>query len=186
MLINFLYERDKPYDGILQKFIEPDTPNNFVLRINWSPKLCVFEKSVNNHPVHKRDIDVYERACTFEGPANYATSHKVRSEYITHQLITQANSIAYHIQNITFELKVIDRMVLNFKVDKQGRMWFLWCSSLRVKGSEIEEMPKIQDKLNEEVFPEQIMNSKRPGMKHLIKAQALKNEQQREYHQRQL
>ena len=47
MFMHFLYERDKPYDGILQKFIDPDTINNAVYRINWSPKLCLFEKRTN-------------------------------------------------------------------------------------------------------------------------------------------
>ena len=48
MLRDFLESRKKPFDGILQKFIEPDAEQNFVLRINWSPKLCVFEKRINN------------------------------------------------------------------------------------------------------------------------------------------
>jgi hypothetical protein len=33
MLQDFLTKRDKPYDGILQKFIEPDTVNNTVYRV---------------------------------------------------------------------------------------------------------------------------------------------------------
>ena len=48
----------------------------------------------------------------------------------------QANSLAFHISNLTFELKVVDRMVLNFKCDKNGQLWFLWCSGLRLKVEE--------------------------------------------------
>jgi hypothetical protein len=44
-----------------------------------------------------------------------------------------ANSICYHISNLTYELKIVDRIVLNFKTDKNGRIWFLWCSALRLK-----------------------------------------------------
>ena len=62
-------------------------------------------------------------------------------------MVKQANSIAYHIQNLTFELRVVDRMVLNFKVDKQGRMWFLWCSSLRLKGDDVNVLPRLENKL---------------------------------------
>lgn len=45
--------------------------------------------------------------------------------------------MAYHISNLTFELKVVDRLVLNFKCDSNGQLWFLWCSGLRLKLSEL-------------------------------------------------
>jgi len=115
-----LYERDKPYDGILQKFIDPDTFNNTVYRIQWSTKLCLFEKRVNNKPMEDKSVDLYEKAVTFEGPEIYSSSTPLRSEYLTQLMQLQANSLAYHISNLTFELNVVDRMVLNFKCDKNG------------------------------------------------------------------
>ena len=123
---------------------------------------------------------MYERACTFEGPPNFSTFQKLRGEYVTKQMVQQANSIAYHIQNLTFGLKNVDRMVLNFKIDKQGRMWFLWCSSLRLKGDDINAKPKFKNELMQEVFPEEILNSDNPGIKHLIRQTNIENEKQKD------
>ena len=36
--------------------------------------------------------------------------------------------------NVTFEKLRVQRMILNFKLDSQNRLWFLWCSSMRVQG----------------------------------------------------
>ena len=107
--------------------------NNTVYRIQWSPKLCLFEKRTNNRPIAYRNIDVYERAVTFEGPEVFSQSSALRTEYITNLMSQQANSLSYHISNLTFELKIVDRMVLNFKCDSNGKLWFLWCSGLRLK-----------------------------------------------------
>lgn len=46
--VEFLYDRQKPYGGILQKFIEPNTDRNHVLQMTWSPKICLFERRLNN------------------------------------------------------------------------------------------------------------------------------------------
>ena len=136
MFKEFLYDRVKPYDGILQKFIDPDTIHNVVYRINWSPKLCLFEKRTNKLLINQKSADPYERSCTYEGSEIYSESQALRGEYLTQQMQQQANSLAYHISNLTFELKIVDRMVLNFKCDKNGQLWFLWCSGLRLKLSE--------------------------------------------------
>ena len=57
ILVRFLYERDKPYDGILQKFIDSKGTHNCkrflfnchleVYRIIWSPNICLFERREN-------------------------------------------------------------------------------------------------------------------------------------------
>jgi hypothetical protein len=44
-------------------------------------------------------------------------------------------SIASHIANITLERIKIVRMVLNFKITKDDKIIFLWCSSLRIDNS---------------------------------------------------
>jgi hypothetical protein len=31
-------------------------------------------------------------------------------------------------------------MVLNFKIDKDDKLWFLWCSSIRCEGKKVKMM----------------------------------------------
>ena len=62
-----MYQRDKPYDGILQRFVDPKGTNNQVYRIVWSPKICVFERRENMREITDHKYSLYERVVTFEG-----------------------------------------------------------------------------------------------------------------------
>jgi hypothetical protein len=76
--VHFLYEREKPYDGILQKFVSPKGNHNCklskiylsiieVYRIVWSPKICLFERRENLREINDQKFSIYERVVTFEG-----------------------------------------------------------------------------------------------------------------------
>ena len=43
------------------------------------------------------------------------------------------NFLIQHVSHVSFEKMIIYRMVAYFKVDPDEKIWFLWCSSLRVK-----------------------------------------------------
>lgn len=51
------------------------------------------------------------------------------------KLTSIANSIAEHIQNVTFDKLIPTRMILNLKIDSNEKAWFLWCSSFRTEES---------------------------------------------------
>lgn len=57
-------------------------------------------------------------------------------------------SIASHISNITLERIKVIRMILNFKITKDDKIVFLWCSSLRIDNS-LEKRKGTEGKLNE-------------------------------------
>eukprot|EP00347_Sterkiella_histriomuscorum_P016999 403351049 len=71
----------------------------------------------------------------------------LRGSHLPQKLQTMANSISQHISNVTFEKIRPNRMVLNFKIDKDDRIWLLWCSSLRIEGKTYKANEiKIMDK----------------------------------------
>ena len=51
-----------------------------------------------------------------------------------------ANSVHYHVANVTFEKMHISRMVLHFRLDDKQRLWLLYCSSLRLANDD-DEIP---------------------------------------------
>jgi hypothetical protein len=57
----------------------------------------------------------------------------LKGHSVPSKLTTIANSIAQHIQNVTFDKMVPNRMVLNVKIDQNDRLWLLWCSSFRTE-----------------------------------------------------
>lgn len=104
--IDFIYHKQKPYDGILQKFVEPKGEVNSMIKLIWSPNLCLFER---------RENEVVP----------------LRGQVLGEKLVKIGCGVAQHISNVTYDKIRISRMVLNFRVDKNDKVWFLWCSSLR-------------------------------------------------------
>ena len=66
-LSNFLYNREKVNNGILQRFIEPKTTHNEMIRSIWSPKVCLLDRRVNIRNIRDQRFDMFERAVTYEG-----------------------------------------------------------------------------------------------------------------------
>jgi hypothetical protein len=122
-------------DGILQKFEDPKGENNLTIRLIWSPKLCIFEKKTNLKPIFDTRYSVYERAVTYDGEEFQTRTEPIKGNNVPDRVEKLGNNIASHIANITLERIKIVRMVLNFKITKDDKIIFLWCSSLRIDNS---------------------------------------------------
>ena len=130
-LNNFLYNHKKDVNGVLQRFIEPKTTHNEVIRAIWSPKLCLLERAENKHALHDNRYGLYERTVVYEGPEYYYTSEPLRGPVLSGQIQKQCEAIVAHIGEVTFGQKQISRVVLNFKVDSRDKIWFLYSTSIR-------------------------------------------------------
>ena len=130
--IDFLNNKIKHEEGILQKFIDPKGEYNTIYRITWSPKLSLFEKCSNLRKLYDKHYDIYERAVTYDGEEFQAKTEPLKGRLLPERMQQIALNIVEHVSNITLEKLKIIRMILNFKVDKKDRIIFLWCSSLRI------------------------------------------------------
>ena len=65
--LEFLNNKPKSDEGILQKFEDPKGDYNTIYRIIWSPKISLFEKSSNLKKLNDKHYDIYERAVTYDG-----------------------------------------------------------------------------------------------------------------------
>lgn len=65
-LSDFLYNREKVNDGILQKFIDPKGTSNVMIRGIWSPKVLLLERRENRKKLSDFSHSMYERAVTYE------------------------------------------------------------------------------------------------------------------------
>ena len=120
-------------DGILQKFEDPKGDYNVTYRLTWSPKLCLFEKCTNITKLMDRRYDIYERAVTYDGEEFQIKTEPLKGTNLPDRIEKIGMSIASHISNITLEKIKIVRMILNFKITKNDKILFLWCSSLRIE-----------------------------------------------------
>lgn len=130
-LNNFLYNRKKEVNGILQRFIEPKSTRNEIVRAIWSPKVCLLERSENIHQLHDHRYGLYERCVIYEGPEYYTTSAPLRGPVLSGQLQKLCESVIAHISEVTFGQKQVSRIVLNFKVDSRDKIWLLYSTSIR-------------------------------------------------------
>lgn len=82
-----------------------------------------------------------------------------------------ANNIACHLANVTYDTKIVDRMVVNFKSDAEGRLWFLWCSALRLKHN-AKKGAMVETK--QIVFPEFILKSEKIQVQYALKKEIMR------------
>lgn len=99
---HFLYERDKPYDGVLQKFVDPMGDANTVYRVIWSPTVTLFEKRENKKSLYDRRLNMYERALTYEGKEYFSRIMPVKGQKVISKLLQAANNIVQHVVNVTY------------------------------------------------------------------------------------
>uniref|UniRef100_UPI003AFB82E4 distal DC4 n=1 Tax=Leishmania tarentolae TaxID=5689 RepID=UPI003AFB82E4 len=140
-LAAFLARKVKP-DGILQKFIFPKGYQNSVIRVVWSPRICMVQRRTNKYRIFDRkraECDPFSITVTYDGPTFLSDEGSV-SGNIAIELKELCGNIVQHFYYT--EHKYITRMVLYFKGDKHDRLWLLWCGSLRVSDRKTpSEMP---------------------------------------------
>lgn len=42
-----LVSEEHVYEGVVQKFLQPRNPNDFIIRAMWTPRSVIFEKCMN-------------------------------------------------------------------------------------------------------------------------------------------
>lgn len=132
-LKELLYNREKTHNGILQKFTDPKGGQNHMVRALWSPKVFILERRMNKNRVADTRCDIYERAVTYEGPDFLSQTAPIRGATLPNAVHTIAHAIIQHVTAVTGDEVKITRMALNFKVDPNGRLCFLFASSIRLR-----------------------------------------------------
>jgi hypothetical protein len=52
--------------GVLQKFVPPQAESNTMLRVSWTPRMCLVEKRTSSYKLDARRLGMEERVQTFE------------------------------------------------------------------------------------------------------------------------
>ncbi len=135
--------------GILQRFINPHGGRyNSQIRAMWTPKLCLQERRRTKQDLHDTRFALFERAITFDGPEIHSVSLPLRGTVLAGRIQSICTEISKHISKVVQEdtaskgRKEVDneflgvaKMVVNFKVDGNGRIWILWSDSVRLEST---------------------------------------------------
>lgn len=129
-LEDFFFKRKTREKGILQRFVTPKGPQNFIIQAIWSPHVMMLERRVNiNRLSDIKSFTSYERAVTYEGPSHFS-NEVFCAPHLQKEIKKVCTAIVKHFAST--EHKKITRMVLYFKIGADNRLYLLWSSSIRI------------------------------------------------------
>ncbi|KDO27792.1 hypothetical protein SPRG_07391 [Saprolegnia parasitica CBS 223.65] len=135
-LKDFLYNRAKVHNGVLQRFVVSKGASNSMIRAVWTPKMCLLERKTNVRKLHDTRYGIYERAVTFDGADAYSNPDPVRGSILPGDIQYLCEQVVDHVMEVSFHKYRISRMVLHLKTDADDRVWLLWSSSIRLSHGE--------------------------------------------------
>lgn len=153
----FLQHGRNNKSGILQRFINPHGggQHNSQIRAIWTPKLCITERRRTKQGLHDARFALYERAITFDGPDVHSVSVPLRGTVLAGRIESICNEIVKHIADVTVGCTSetskenafigVARMVINFKVCGNGKIWILWTNSIRLENGAAGSRLKLSD-----------------------------------------
>ena len=140
LLRDFLERRSTTFSGLLQKWVDPKGQNNSMIHAIRTPKTCKVTCLTNNKSMSDRKSTMYERAVTFDGADSFTRRDPVSSAIQSH-IAHLCSSMAKHVQSVTNSGCEIQGCTSYFKVRHDGKVTYMWSSSLRVKDHDDVDMP---------------------------------------------
>jgi hypothetical protein len=166
---DFLQSDRKNKSGILQRFIAPHGgSHNSHIRAIWTPKLCILDRRRTKQNLNDTRFGLYERCITFEGPDNFSVSLPLQGTVLAKRVEGICREIVRHVagvltetarsgssrrvmssirsqngtDNIVFN---VARIIVDFKVDGNGRIWILWSNSIRLQCLSAENRMRLSE-----------------------------------------
>eukprot|EP01065_Artemidia_motanka_P018993 TRINITY_DN2240_c0_g1_i4.p1 TRINITY_DN2240_c0_g1~~TRINITY_DN2240_c0_g1_i4.p1 ORF type:complete len:1048 (+),score=283.70 TRINITY_DN2240_c0_g1_i4:105-3146(+) len=135
-------EANLVWTGLLQQFVPPLDDCNSMIEVLWSPDSVKMEARRNVHPVAAANVFPFQRGATFEGPLHLSEpDENIPNKHVS-RIKEVCRHIAGHLRLLT--LRSVDRMLLYFKLDKEGEAWLLWCRQLRLHGDAADGPPRFR------------------------------------------
>ena len=136
-LEDFLFSRGRfaaltSKTGILQRFVPPRSGGrNDVIQVVWSSKMAHVERCVSRAPFQtsNRRVTPFARSAAFDGHP-----HLTERAEVTASMERDALQLIDNLRAFLFksEGKTVSRMVAYLKQDASGRLWLMYCTSLRL------------------------------------------------------
>lgn len=133
--VEFLMHRHKIYNGVLQKFVDPNGKKNATVQMIWTPHLSLFEKRENINDLYNFHLSIYERVPTFEDECHQSAVTPFNGTEVRSFLHELGEALSDHISSVTLNRVSPTRMVLIFKQDHQSRLNFILATSIRCHSS---------------------------------------------------
>ena len=131
-LDNFFLNRPKENNGIVQKFEDPTSPYNTLLRAYWTPHKLQLQQRSNKHELGDTRLSLNDRLSTFDGPEHLNVEFEIKSYKLKTRLTECVNAMVEHIKILLPSAYTLWTMECFFKLSGKNKLLFLWCNDLRV------------------------------------------------------
>jgi len=130
-LTHFLTYRGKENNGVLQQFQEMTTPAVSTIRAYWTEYYCQLETRMNLNRCDDPHVPLVERAVTFDGELHHSAPYPLSSR-VEARVKEVIGRIVGHVKDCLPGNVSIQLMVLNFRLGPKGKIWFLYCNTLKL------------------------------------------------------
>lgn len=143
-LMQWLREKSpqRPKEGLLQVFIPPRGERNDCLQMTWSPTTSFLLRRANLHPLNSIRVEPRKRCGTFDAQP-HLVEETVGNDLLKSKISDSLSQVAVYL--LKAEHKIVSRMVIHFKHDRDGLLWMQFGSSMRVENSEIIGSTVVRD-----------------------------------------
>ncbi|EKX47421.1 hypothetical protein GUITHDRAFT_137587 [Guillardia theta CCMP2712] len=158
---HFLTYRGKENNGILQQVQELTTPNVSTIRAYWTPHYCQLEvhqkpfdsqevlkgrpqSRINVNRADASNVPLFERAVTFEGELHHSSSFPMSSR-VESRVRDLLDRIVSSVRRCLPNNLAINLMILNFRIGPNGKVFFLYCNSLKLQYSDHHATSDLRD-----------------------------------------
>jgi hypothetical protein len=131
-LENFFLNRPKENNGIVQKFEDPTSPYNTLLRAYWTPHKLQLQQRVNKNELGDTRVVMNDRLSTFDGPEHLNVEFEIKSYKLKSRVTDVVTAIVEHIKVLLPSAYTLWTMECFFKLSGKNKLLFLWCNDLRV------------------------------------------------------
>ena len=131
-LENFFLNRPKENNGIVQKFEDPTSPYNTLLRAYWTPHKLQLQQRVNKNELSDTRVVMNDRLSTFDGPEHLNVEFEIKSYKLKSRVTDVVTAIVEHIKVLLPSAYTLWTMECFFKLSGKNKLLFLWCNDLRV------------------------------------------------------
>jgi hypothetical protein len=120
---------------ILQRFVEPASQNNTIIKATWRQSECYINSCTNLNNFEDFEIDVNDRTATYDKEnmtnSNLTTENIIKSKSLVNKIIACCTAMAKHIQKHSTKYLEVCQMIIYFKIAISGELYYLWTSDFK-------------------------------------------------------
>lgn len=103
------------------------------IKVDYNQHTTTIKRSLNCHNSEEKQLELWERMCTFEGKGHNSEMKEVTSKIVRNKFLSICRKISDHIKEVTAHTCEPTRMVLYFRADYDGNFVLCYCSKIKFK-----------------------------------------------------